>query len=117
MLCEAGERPQHRDGWLPRSAGRMPTATDPGRVGSSRFGLLRSLRYKVVRQMPARRSRRTAMRSQRQLSFRVSVEPVPVLAVRFDEPSQVTVPSGFFLTYLYWMAVFFGSHTVVDQTG
>jgi hypothetical protein len=53
----------------------------------------------------------------RQLSFRVSVEPLPVLAVRFDEPSQVTLPSGFFLMYLYWMAVFFGSHTVVDQTG
>jgi len=45
------------------------------------------------------------------------VDPLPVLAVRLDEPSQVIVPSGFFLMYLYWMAVFFGSQTVVDQTG
>ena len=45
---------------------------------------------------------------------------VPLLllvAVRLDEPSHVTEPSGFFLMYLYWNAVLAGSVTVADQVG
>lgn len=54
---------------------------------------------------------------QRQLSLIVVAPPEPVVDDRFGSDSQVTDPSGFFLRYLYWNAVFGGSGTVADHVG
>src|SRR3954468_20448086 len=82
----------------------------PGKYCQAFAGSFRYQGHSDMRAYPPRRA-------YRQVSLTVRVLPVPVLRVRLEEPSQVTLPSGFFLMYLYWMAVFLGSHTVLDQTG
>jgi hypothetical protein len=55
---------------------------------------------------------------QRQVSFSVTDDPeAPVVYERLGSLSQVTLPSGFFLMYLYWTVVFAGSGTVPLHTG
>lgn len=52
-----------------------------------------------------------------QVSVLVRAPPAGVVKVRLPPDSQVTVPSGFFFTYLYSTAAFGGRSTVARQTG
>lgn len=52
-----------------------------------------------------------------QVSLLVRVPEAGVVKVRLPPDSQVTVPSGFFLRYLYSTAVFGGRFSVARQTG
>jgi hypothetical protein len=51
------------------------------------------------------------------VSLRVAVPEDGVVYERLGSLSQVTEPSGFFLMYLSWTAVFAGRATVARQTG
>lgn len=113
--ASAARRRGERAGTAPRRAGAVP--------GRARGAIAAGAHDRRVGGMNPRAAgtfvsgRPRGPRGQRQLSLIVVAPPEPVVYDRFGSDSQVTEPSGFFLRYLYWNAVFAGSGTVADHVG